>query len=208
MPSLTGKTVIVTGANSGIGLEAARMFASKGAHVVFAVRDQTRGGDAAATVTGSTEVRHLDLADLRSVRAFAEKWTQDIHLLVNNAGVMVPPLGRTADGFELQFGINHLGHFALTNLLLPHISGRVVTVASSAHRSATIDFGDLNWHTVARYSLCRPCGGRGPRSCRRRSVALGRSAVKSRRSRSRNVGAVLSWRVNALRRLTFRATSP
>ena len=74
-------------------------------------------------------------------------WKDDIHILVNNAGVMVPPLGRTADGFELQFGINHLGHFALTNLLLPHISGRVVTVASSAHRSATIDFDDLNWHT-------------------------------------------------------------
>ena len=81
------------------------------------------------------------------MRAFAEAWTQDIHILVNNAGVMVPPLGRTADGFELQFGINHLGHFALTNLLLPQISGRVVTVGSNAHRSATIDFDDLNWHT-------------------------------------------------------------
>jgi NAD(P)-dependent dehydrogenase (short-subunit alcohol dehydrogenase family) len=147
MPSLAGKNVIVTGANSGIGLEAARVFAAKGAHVVFAVRDETRGRDAAATVTGSTEVRHLDLADLQSVRAFADAWTENIHILVNNAGVMVPPLGRTTDGFELQFGINHLGHFALTNLLLPHISGRVVTVASSAHRSATIDLDDLNWHT-------------------------------------------------------------
>ena len=147
IPSLAGKTVIVTGANSGIGLEAARVFAAKGAHVVFAVRDEKRGRDAAATVIGSTEIRHLDLADLQSVRAFAEAWKDDVHILVNNAGVMVPPLGRTADGFELQFGINHLGHFALTNLLLPHISGRVVTVASSAHRSATIDFDDLNWHT-------------------------------------------------------------
>jgi NAD(P)-dependent dehydrogenase (short-subunit alcohol dehydrogenase family) len=147
IPSLAGKTVIVTGANSGIGLEAARVFAAKGAHVVFAVRDEKRGRDAAASVIGSTEIRHLDLADLQSVRAFAEMWTDDVHILLNNAGVMVPPLGRTADGFELQFGINHLGHFALTNLLLPHISGRVVTVASSAHRSATIDFDDLNWHT-------------------------------------------------------------
>ncbi|MGC5172194.1 oxidoreductase [Microbacterium sp. DT81.1] len=147
IPSLAGKTVIVTGANSGIGLEAARVFAAKEAHVVFAVRDEKRGRDAAATVIGSTEIRHLDLADLQSVRGFAEAWKDDVHILVNNAGVMVPPLGRTADGFELQFGINHLGHFALTNLLLPHISGRVVTIASSAHRSATIDFDDLNWHT-------------------------------------------------------------
>jgi NAD(P)-dependent dehydrogenase (short-subunit alcohol dehydrogenase family) len=152
MPSLVGRNVIVTGANSGIGLEAARVFAAKGAHVVLAVRDVMRGRDAAATVTGSTEVRHLDLANLQSVRAFAQAWTENIHILVNNAGVMVPPLGRTADGFELQFGVNHLGHFALTNLLLPHISGRVVTVASSAHRSATIDFDDLNWHT-RRYGL-------------------------------------------------------
>jgi NAD(P)-dependent dehydrogenase (short-subunit alcohol dehydrogenase family) len=147
IPSLAGKTVIVTGANSGIGLEAARVLAAKGAHVVFAVRDEKRGRDAAASVTGSTEIRHLDLADLQSVRTFAEMWKDDVHILINNAGVMVPPLGRTADGFELQFGINHLGHFALTNLLLPRISGRVVTVASSAHRSATIDFEDLNWHT-------------------------------------------------------------
>ncbi|MCU1424724.1 MAG: putative oxidoreductase, short-chain dehydrogenase/reductase family [Microbacteriaceae bacterium] len=145
--TLKGKTVIVTGANSGIGLEAARVFAAKGAHVVLAVRDEARGADAAATLSGSTEVRVLDLADLRSIRAFAENWHADIDLLVNNAGVMVPPLGRTADGFELQFGINHLGHFALTNLLLPRITGRVVTVASSAHRSGAIDFDDLNWET-------------------------------------------------------------
>ncbi len=89
----------------------------------------------------------LDLADLGSVRAFADGWTGAIDILVNNAGVMVPPFGHTRDGFELQFGINHLGHFALTNLLLPRITGRVVTVASSAHRTATIDFDDLNWHT-------------------------------------------------------------
>jgi NAD(P)-dependent dehydrogenase (short-subunit alcohol dehydrogenase family) len=147
IPALTGKTVIVTGGNSGIGLEAARVFAAKGARLVLAVRDMQKGQDAAATLEGSTEVRHLDLADLASVRTFAEGWSGDIHALINNAGVMVPPLGRTRDGFELQFGINHLGHFALTNLLLPHITGRVVTVASSAHRSGTIDFADLNWMT-------------------------------------------------------------
>ena len=147
MPRLDGTTIIVTGGNSGIGLEAARVFAAKGAHVVLAVRDVHKGEDAAAGIDGSTEVRQLDLADLDSVRAFAAGWTGDIHVLVNNAGVMVPPLGRTNDGFELQFGINHLGHFALTNLLLPNVTGRVVTVASSAHRSGTIDFDDLNWTT-------------------------------------------------------------
>jgi NAD(P)-dependent dehydrogenase (short-subunit alcohol dehydrogenase family) len=147
IPNLAGTTAIVTGANSGIGLETARVLAAKGAHVVFAVRDESRGQDAAATVPGSTEVRRLDLADLASVRDFAENWSGGIHLLINNAGVLVPPLGYTTDGFELQFGINHLGHFALTNLLLPHITGRVVTVASGAHRSGTIDFDDLNWRT-------------------------------------------------------------
>lgn len=147
MPNLAGKAIIVTGANSGIGLEAARAFAARGAHVVLAVRDESKGRSAAAAITGSTEVRPLDLADLASVRAFAAGWSGDIHILVNNAGVLVPPFGHTRDGFELQFGTNHLGHFALTNLLLPHITGRVVTVASSVHRSGRMDFDDLNWST-------------------------------------------------------------
>ena len=150
MPRLDGTTIIVTGANSGIGLEAVRAFARHGAHVVLAVRDEERGRDAAANVEGSTEVRRLDLADLASVRRFAAEWTGDIDILVNNAGVLMPPLGRTKDGFELHFGINHLGHFALTNLLLPHITGRVVTVASGEHRAGTIDFDDLNF-TTRRY---------------------------------------------------------
>jgi NAD(P)-dependent dehydrogenase (short-subunit alcohol dehydrogenase family) len=147
LPRLDGKTVIVTGANSGIGFEAAKVFATQGAHVVFAVRDEKKGRDAAASVTGSTEVRRLDLADLSSVREFAHGWTGGIHLLINNAGVLMPPLGYTVDGFERQFGINHLGHFALTNLLLPHITGRVVAVASGAHRTGSIDFDDLNWES-------------------------------------------------------------
>ena len=149
LPDLTGTTIIVTGGNSGIGLEAVRSFALNGAHVVLAVRDERRGSDAAATVEGSTEVRHLDLADLASVREFAENWRGDIRVLVNNAGVLVPPFGRTRDGFELQFGTNHLGHFALTNLLLPYLTGRVVTVASNAHRTGHIDFDDLDWSTRA-----------------------------------------------------------
>ena len=112
---------------------------------MLAVRDQAKGQAAAATIPGTTEVRPLDLASLDSVRAFAAAWQGDIDLLINNAGVMIPPLSRTADGFELQFGTNHLGHFALTNLLLPHVTGRVVTVSSGAHRSGAIDFDDLNW---------------------------------------------------------------
>jgi NAD(P)-dependent dehydrogenase (short-subunit alcohol dehydrogenase family) len=145
VPDMTGRSVIVTGANSGIGAAAARGLASAGARVVLAVRNLDKGRAAAATMPGDTEVRELDLASLASVREFAAAWDGEIDLLINNAGVMVPPLTRTADGFELQFGTNHLGHFALTNLLLEHVSGRVVTVSSTAHRFGRIDFEDLNW---------------------------------------------------------------
>jgi NAD(P)-dependent dehydrogenase (short-subunit alcohol dehydrogenase family) len=144
---MTGRNVIVTGANSGIGRAAARALAAKGAHVVLAVRDTRKGEAAAAAIAGDAEVRRLDLASLASVREFAAGWDGDLDLLINNAGVMVPPFSRTADGFELQFGTNHLGHFALTNLLLPHVTGRVVTVSSTGHRFGAIDFDDLNWHS-------------------------------------------------------------
>jgi NAD(P)-dependent dehydrogenase (short-subunit alcohol dehydrogenase family) len=109
------------------------------------VRDTEKGRAAAATMPGQTEVRRLDLASLDSIHEFATAWEGDLDLLINNAGVMVPPLTRTAEGFELQFGTNHLGHFALTNVLLPHVTGRVVTVSSTAHRIGEIDFDDLNW---------------------------------------------------------------
>ncbi|HET9125223.1 MAG TPA: oxidoreductase [Solirubrobacteraceae bacterium] len=145
LPDQSGRTAVVTGASSGIGREAAAALAARGAHVVLAVRNLDRGRAAAAGMHGSTEVRELDLADLASVRAFAAAWERPLDLLINNAGVMVPPLGRTADGFELQIGTNHLGHFALTNLLLPQIVDRVVTVSSMAHRQGAIDFEDLNW---------------------------------------------------------------
>lgn len=145
VPDMTGRTAIVTGANSGLGHVTARVLAAKGARVVAAVRDLEKGRAAAATMSGDVEVRRLDLADLASVRAFAEGFDEPIDLLINNAGLMFPPLGRTADGFELQFGTNHLGHFALTNLLLPGIRGRVVTVSSNGHRTGSIDFEDLNW---------------------------------------------------------------
>jgi len=134
LPDLSGRTVIVTGANSGIGLAAARALGGVGAHVVLAVRDLDRGRAAAASVPGSSEVRRLDLADLSSVRAFAEGWDRDVDVLINNAGIMMVAEGQTADGFERQFGTNHLGHFALTNLLLPRVTDRVVTLSSRAHQ--------------------------------------------------------------------------
>ena len=145
IPDMTGRTVVVTGANSGIGRAAAGALAGAGAHVVLAVRDLGKGQAAAAAMPGAAEVRRLDLASLASIREFAAAWDGNLDVLINNAGVMIPPSTRTADGFELQFGTNHLGHFALTNLLLPHVRGRVVTVSSTGHRIGRIDFDDLNW---------------------------------------------------------------
>ncbi len=145
VPNMTNKTVIVTGANSGIGFATAKMLAKRGARVVLAVRDIAKGEKAASGISGITEVRKLDLASLASIRAFASDWQNPVDLLINNAGVTSPSLRRTADGFELQFGTNHLGPFALTNLLLPNITGRVVTVGSQAEQMGRIDFDDLNW---------------------------------------------------------------
>ncbi len=145
LPSQEGRVFIITGANSGIGLPTARALGKAGAHVVLAVRDVAKGETAAASVPGDREVRHLDLADLASVRAFAEAWQGDIDVLINNAGVMRTPERRTVDGFELQVGTNHLGHFAMTNLLLPQLTDRVVTVSSNAHRGGSISLDDLNW---------------------------------------------------------------
>ncbi|WP_443070622.1 oxidoreductase [Streptomyces sp. SLBN-115] len=147
IPDQTGRTAVVTGANSGLGLATAEALARAGAHVVLAVRDPRRGEAAAAAVPGSVEVRRLDLADLSSVREFAAGWRGDLDLLINNAGVMNVAEGRTRDGFETQFGTNHLGHFALTNLLLPHITDRVVVLSSGAHRmpgSPRIRFDNLD----------------------------------------------------------------
>jgi NAD(P)-dependent dehydrogenase (short-subunit alcohol dehydrogenase family) len=145
IPSQAGRTVVVTGANSGLGLVTARELARAGAHVTLAVRDLSRGERAAASIDGEVTVRRLDLADLESVHAFADGWTGNLDVLVNNAGIMMVPAGITIDGFEQQFGTNHLGHFALTNLLLPHVTDRVVTLSSSLHRSGSIDLEDLNW---------------------------------------------------------------
>jgi len=138
LPDLSGHRVVVTGANSGIGFHAAKAFAAHGAEVTIACRSLEKGRDARSRIDGKVEVAELDLASLASVEAFAEAWTGPLDLLVNNAGVMTPPRYRqTTDGFELQFGTNHLGHVALTARLLPHLleasAPRVVAVSSIAH---------------------------------------------------------------------------
>ena len=148
VPRQDGRTVVVTGATSGIGLQTARILAAFGAHVVLAVRNPEKGETVARALPGSTEVRRLDVADLASVRSFAEE-TGPVDVLVNNAGIMAVPFARSADGFESQLATNHLGHFALTNLLLPRLTDRVVVVGSAAHRSGRIDLDDLNWERRA-----------------------------------------------------------
>lgn len=153
MLDLTGRRAVVTGANSGIGYETAKALALGGATVVLACRDVRRGGAAAqricrAAPRAAVEVDALDLSDLQSVQAFAENWTGPLDLLINNAGVMAPPRWTaTVDGFELQMGTNHLGHFALSGRLLPWLlaadRSRVVTVSSIAHRRAELNLDDL-----------------------------------------------------------------
>jgi NAD(P)-dependent dehydrogenase (short-subunit alcohol dehydrogenase family) len=157
LPDLSGKGIVVTGGNSGIGFQAAREFAFKGASVVLACRSIEKARTAAAQITtahphAAVEVMELDLSILESVRNFARTFHakhRNLHVLCNNAGVMALPHRRTADGFEMQFGTNHLGHFALTGLLLEPLlrteGARVVTVSSSAHRMGRIQFDDLQW---------------------------------------------------------------
>ncbi|WP_072687111.1 oxidoreductase [Rhodococcus marinonascens] len=139
-----GRTFVVTGANSGLGEEAARALGKAGAHVVLACRNIDKGEAVARSIGDNAEVRRLDLSDLKSVREFAAG-IDSVDVLVNNAGVMAVPQGKTADGFEMQIGTNHLGHFALTGLLLGKITDRVATMSSFAHQIGSIDLDDLNW---------------------------------------------------------------
>lgn len=155
VPDLSGKTIVITGANSGLGLESARILAGKGARVVMACRNTQKGEEAAAPLRaglkgGALEVMALDLSSLASVAAFAKELAgrcPRVDVLMNNAGVMAIPFRKTADGFEMQFGTNHLGHFALTAQVLPLLEagpgGRVVNVASNAHFMGTMNFDDL-----------------------------------------------------------------
>jgi len=159
IPDQTGRVAVITGANTGLGYETATALAAKGANVVLAVRNLDKGKDAArrieqAAPAAKVELQELDLTSLDSVRSAAEQLKSDhdtIDLLINNAGVMFTPKSTTKDGFELQFGTNHLGHFALTGLLLDRLlaapGSRVVTVSSVGHRFARngIRFDDLQW---------------------------------------------------------------
>jgi NAD(P)-dependent dehydrogenase (short-subunit alcohol dehydrogenase family) len=144
LPDYSGRTVIVTGANSGLGEVTARELARVGAKVILAVRNTAKGDTAAAGMSGDVEVRKLDLQDLASVQAFADG-VDAVDVLVNNAGIMAVPYAQTVDGFESQIGTNHLGHFALTNLLLPKVADRVVTISSLMHLIGKISLKDLNW---------------------------------------------------------------
>ncbi|HVO24236.1 MAG TPA: oxidoreductase [Candidatus Margulisiibacteriota bacterium] len=157
IPDLSGKTIIVTGGNSGIGYEAAKQLARKGARLVLACRDMEKARAAVAAIRGeqraaAVETMQLDLASLASIRNFAAAFLAQpgaLHVLCNNAGVMALPYRTTADGFEMQLGTNHLGHFALTGLLLDRLlatpGARVVNVSSGAHRFGSIRFDDLQW---------------------------------------------------------------
>jgi NAD(P)-dependent dehydrogenase (short-subunit alcohol dehydrogenase family) len=152
MPPQDGRRAVVTGANSGLGFQVALELARSGARVVLAVRSRERGQEALDRIAreapdADAELRELDLADLASVREFAAGFDEPLDLLVNNAGVMALPRRQTADGFEMQFGTNHLGHFALTGLLLERLLAgndpRVVTVSSGMHRTGHMNFDDL-----------------------------------------------------------------
>ncbi|MGB1580291.1 MAG: oxidoreductase [Nevskiales bacterium] len=158
IPDLNGVTAVVTGANSGLGLHTTRGLAAAGGRVIMACRNQAKADTAADTIRteypqAELEVRSLDLSSLDSVQAFADGISKDkltIHRLVNNAGIMAVPEGQTADGFEMQMGTNHLGHFALTGLLLGSLSddARIINVSSMAHRwTPGINFDDLNWQS-------------------------------------------------------------
>lgn len=156
IPDLTGRTVLVTGANSGLGLESTRRLAQRGAHVIMACRSREKGQAAMDSIRArdsgvDLNLMQLDLSDLSSIRDLAQRINDHypkLDILLNNAGVMAPPLQYTRDGFEMQFGTNHLGHFALTGLLLDRLRAaeraRVVTVSSLAHRIGSLDFENLD----------------------------------------------------------------
>jgi NAD(P)-dependent dehydrogenase (short-subunit alcohol dehydrogenase family) len=194
MPDQTGRTAVVTGANTGLGFDTARALAARGASVVLAVRSVDKGEEAAARIItthpgADVSIQRLDLSSLDSVRTAASELRGErdrIDLLINNAGLMYPPRGTTADGFELQFGTNHLGHFALTGLLLDRLlttaGSRVVTVSSIGHRiRARIDFDDLqserSYNRVAAYGQSKLANLMFTYELQRRLAAAGSSTI-------------------------------
>jgi NAD(P)-dependent dehydrogenase (short-subunit alcohol dehydrogenase family) len=170
IPDLTGKTIIVTGGNSGLGLESVKAFAGRNAYVIMACRSVDKGRVARKQIleifpAGKIEVMELDLADMNSIKAFAEKYSlkhKYLDVLLNNAGVMMIPYSKTNDGFEKQFGTNHLGHFALTGLLLEQLKNtpksRVVTVSSMAHKRGVMDFSNLMFENGKGYNPMKAYG--------------------------------------------------
>ncbi|MBN1927048.1 MAG: SDR family NAD(P)-dependent oxidoreductase [Prolixibacteraceae bacterium] len=170
IPGLSGKTMIVTGGNSGLGYESVKAFALKGAKVILACRNLEKGIKAKSEMLdsnpeGDIDVMKLDLADLASVRLFVEEYKQNnsrLDVLLNNAGIMATPYFKTKDGFEAQLGTNHLGHFALTGLLMDMIKStpgsRVVNVSSMAHKSGKMDFNDLMFEKDRKFKPMRAYG--------------------------------------------------
>jgi len=170
MPDLSGKVLIVTGGNSGLGYESVKAFAMKGADVIMASRSPQKADEAGKEILKSypdakVHAMELDLASLESVRTFADNFNRQfdrLDVLLNNAGIMMNPYTRTKDGFESQFGTNHLGHFALTGLLMDRILGtpgsRVVNVSSGAHRSGTMDFDNLQFENGEGYTPMKAYG--------------------------------------------------
>ena len=193
IPAQAGKTAIVTGANTGIGYETALALYKAGANVILACREREKATQAIAKMetekgSGSLEIGVLDLASLESVRAFAAAFMaqhQQLHLLINNAGVGIPPASKTSEGYELQFGVNFLGHFALTGLLYPLLEAtpgsRVVTVSSFGYKGAVIDFDNLksekNYDAVREYGQSKLADILFSIELDRRSKALGHQAV-------------------------------
>ena len=169
IPDQKGRVAIVTGSSSGIGFETARVLAGKNATIIIAVRNLGKGNNAADKIKAQyknavVHIMELDLANLNSVKTFADNFIKNysrLDLLINNAGVMIPPYSKTVDGFELQFGTNYLGHFALTSLFFDLIknttNSRIVNVSSTAHRSGNLDFNDLNWEN-RKYKAWRAYG--------------------------------------------------
>lgn len=159
IPNQSNKVIVITGATSGLGKQATKVLASKNAKIILAVRNTQKAEDVVMKIrkdfpSAKLEIRHLDLGKLKSVQTFAEEFTNDysqLDVLINNAGIMMCPYSKTEDGFEIQMGTNHFGHFALTGLLIPLLletkDSRVVATSSIAHKSGSINFDDINWES-------------------------------------------------------------